>query len=503
MIIYKQTSRKQGFIIFRMGRFFNTCFFLLLTNAAVFAQGIEKGSIWLTDPGRSIFFQKQSRPLVFKAGKEEGSGRKRTVDTETVLIKVDEKIRAQTVDGFGFALTGGSAMNMMKMSTSSRAGLLNDLFATDGDHIGTSYLRISIGASDLNDHVFSYDDLPGNGTDTAVRQTDTLLTRFDLGPDRQDVIPVLKEILAIDPSIKILGSPWSPPAWMKTNQDTRGGSLLPQYYEAYAMYFVKYIRAMEREGIRIDAITVQNEPLHPGNNPSLLMPAAEQEEFVKNHLGPVFRREGLDTKIIIYDHNADKPEYPISILNDPDAAKYIDGSAFHLYGGKIDALSKVHDAHPDKNLYFTEQWVGAPGDFKKDIADHIGKLIVGATRNWSRNVIEWNLASDPFYRPHTDRGGCDRCLGAVTIDGDKWTRNPAYYIIAHAAKFVRPGSVRIGSDAGEDSPMLPNTAFKTTGGQTVLIVLNNTGSGKRIVIDDGKRRAETMLNAGAVATYVW
>ena len=353
--------------MFRNGKLFNACsaiffnafFILLLTNASAFAQGGKKGSIWLTDPGQSVFFQKQSRPLPVTADKVVALGIMRAADTGTVLIKIDENSRAQSIDGFGFALTGGSAMNMMKMSVSSRAGLLKDLFATDGDHIGTSYLRISIGASDLSDHVFSYDDLPAG-------QTDTALSKFDLGLDRQDVIPVLKEILAIDPSIKILGSPWSPPTWMKTNQDTRGGSLLPQYYDAYARYFVKYIQAMLHEGIRIDAITVQNEPLHPGNNPSLLMPAPEQEEFVKNHLGPAFRRAGLDTKIIIYDHNADKPEYPISILNDADAAKYIDGSAFHLYGGKIDALSKVHEAHPDKNLYFTEQWVGAPGDFKKD-----------------------------------------------------------------------------------------------------------------------------------------
>ncbi|MDR3711888.1 MAG: glycoside hydrolase family 30 beta sandwich domain-containing protein [Puia sp.] len=519
----------------RKGRFltvfcvFHVCALLLLTSPAMTQTG-TKGNVWLTDPGQSIFFERQTAPLVFKidkpgkGDKADGEGKpvagrtlfgKRTravpasgMDTGTIVIRVDAHIRAQTIDGFGFALTGGSAMNLMKMSAGARAGLLRDLFATNGDHIGASYLRVSIGASDLNDHVFSYDDLP-------VGQTDTVLSKFDMGPDRTDVIPVLKEILAIDPSIRILGSPWSPPAWMKTNRDTRGGSLLSQYYGVYARYFVKYIRAMKQEGIRVDAITVQNEPLHPGNNPSLLMPAAEQEAFIKNYLGPVFQQEGIDTKIIIYDHNADKPEYPISILKDPDAAKYIDGSAFHLYGGTIDALSKVHEAFPDKNLYFTEQWVGAPGDFKKDIADHIEKLIIGATRNWSRNVIEWNLASDPQYRPHTDRGGCDRCLGAVTIDGDKWTRNPAYYIIAHAAKFVRPGSVRIASGVGGavlsgvsavssyGLPVLPNTAFMTPSGQTVLIVLNNTGSAKKIRIDDRKGHAETRLNAGAVATYVW
>lgn len=234
------------------------------------------------------------------------------------------------------------------------------------------------------------------------------MQQFSLAPDEQHLIPVLKEILAINPDIRIMGSPWSPPAWMKTNGDTRGGSLKPEYYPAYANYFVKYIQGMAAAGITIDAITVQNEPLHPGNNPSLLMLAEEQAVFIKDYLGPAFREANIDTKIIIYDHNADRPDYPISILDDPEANQYIDGSAFHLYGGTIDALSQVHEEHPDKHIYFTEQWIGAPGDFPADLSWHIRELIIGATRNWSRTVLEWNLAADPNQDPHTDRGGCDR-----------------------------------------------------------------------------------------------
>ncbi|MES1223283.1 MAG: glucosylceramidase, partial [Bacteroidota bacterium] len=165
-------------------------------------------------------------------------------------------------------------------------------------------------------------------------QTDTALSHFDLGPDHADVIPVMKEILKINPKIKIVGSPWSPPAWMKTNHDTRGGRLIPAYYKVYANYLAKYIFAMGKEGIRIDAITIQNEPLHPGNNPSLLLTAPEQTDFIKYHLGPLFRKLHIDTKIIIYDHNADRPDYPIYILDDKEARKYIDGSAFHLYNGE-------------------------------------------------------------------------------------------------------------------------------------------------------------------------
>lgn len=459
----------------------------ILLAAALFivhAAGAQSVDVWLTDPSAAILFVKQPPLRPGAVGTRSGQG---------PTIKVDAAQSFQSMVGWGWALTGGSAQALLKMSAPARAAILKELFGQAGNEIGGSYLRVSIGASDLNDHVFSYDDMPAG-------QTDTNLTHFDLGPDKTEVIPVLKEILKINPAIKILGSPWSPPKWMKTNEDSRGGSLKPEYYEVYARYFVRYIKAMQQAGIRIDAITVQNEPLHPGNEPSMLMPATEQGAFVKTALGPAFRKAGLTTKIIIYDHNADKPEYPISILDDADARQYVDGSAFHLYGGKIEALSKVHEAYPKKNLYFTEQWVGAPGDFKKDIPDHVRDLIIGAARNWSRNVVEWNLASDPFYKPHTDRGGCDRCLGALTLDGDKVTRNPAYYIIAHAAKFVRPGSVRIGSNLATN---LPNVAFRTPAGKMVLIVLNDGETQQPFAIEYKGKTVKAMLNGGAVGTYVW
>jgi glucosylceramidase len=354
-------------------------------------------------------------------------------------------------------------------------------------------LRVSIGASDLNDHVFSYDDLPDGKTDTA-------LEHFDLGPDKNDVIPVLQEIIRINPTVKILASPWSAPAWMKDNHDTRGGSLLPQYYSAYARYLIQYIIAMQQYGIRIDALTVQNEPLNGGNNPSMVMQAGEEAELIKRYLGPGIAENRLDTKIIIYDHNCDRPDYPLSILRDADANPFVDGSAFHLYGGSIDTLTSVHDAFPEKNLYFTEQWVGAPGNLSKDLPEHIRKLIVGAVRNWCKTVVEWNLASDPHWQPHTDRGGCDRCLGALTIDGDSVQRNPAYYIIAHAAKFVLPGSAHIVSNSDN---ALPNVAFRTPRGKAVLIVLNNTDARKSFTVDFRGRRIHPTLEAGAVGSFVF
>jgi glucosylceramidase len=468
-----------------MRRIYRIAFVSAAVVLLSFMAGAQKKSgikAWITDPAKQIYFKEEIT--------EKFTGK---LSDATVTIMIDDKTTYQSIDGFGFALTGGSAMNMMKMSAGARAGLLKELFGTDKDQIGTSYLRVSIGASDLDEKVFSYDDLPAG-------QTDTALLHFNLGYDKQYLLPVLKEILKINPAIKIMGSPWSPPVWMKDNHDTRGGSLLKEYYGVYARYLVKYILAMKKEGIRMDAVTVQNEPLHPGNNPSLLMLAPDQAEFVKNHLGPAFRKAKINTKIIIYDHNADKPDYPISILDDPKAKKYIDGSAFHMYAGKIDALSKVHDAHPDRNLYFTEQWIGAPGNFAGDIAWHIETLIIGATRNWAKTVLEWNLASDPEYKPYTDRGGCKTCLGAVTISGDQFTRNPAYYIIAHASKFVRPGSVRISSTPVDQ---LPNVAFKTPSGKMVLIVLNRSRVVKPIQIIYRKQTELMFLEAGAVATYVW
>ncbi|WP_342085954.1 glycoside hydrolase family 30 protein [Dyadobacter sp. OTU695] len=465
----------------------------LLTSLMAPGQS-QKVGFWLTNPDKSALFQQQPSLRFWKMSKN-------APPVESTVVHMNPRRKYQVIDGFGFTLTGGSAQHLIGMSPAARTALLKELFSTAGNGIGMAYLRVSIGASDLNEKVFSYNDLPQD-------QTDPEMQHFDLGPDRKDVIPVLKEILAINPKLKILGSPWSPPVWMKDNGDTRGGSLKPEWYDAYARYLVRYVQDMKKEGIRIDAITVQNEPLHPGNNPSLLMLAKDQAIFVKNHLGPAFEKAGIDTKIILYDHNADKPEYPISILDDPDAKKYIDGSAFHLYGGTIDALSKVHDAHPDKNLYFTEQWMGAPGDFAKDFPNHIKNLTIGATRNWAKTVLEWNLTSNPQNRPFTDRGGCDRCLGGITIDGDKVTRNAAYYVVAHASKFVRPGSVRIPSETNVTigrpaDEKLPNVAFLTPNGKKVLIVLNDSDAEKKFTIQDGALVTNVSLKAGAVGTFVW
>lgn len=436
--------------------------------------------LYLTNPDQSALFQKQNVSLVFS-----------TSSSGTASIDVDTTQTFQSIDGFGYTLTGGSATLINGLPAVQKDELLKNLFAWDSTNIGISYLRISIGASDLSSSTFTYDDLP-------TGQTDMSLQQFSIANEKADLVPVLKKILAINPSIKILGSPWSAPTWMKTNNGFVGGSLKPAYYSVYAQYFVKYIQAMKAEGIIIDAITPQNEPLHGGNNPSMVMQATEQADFIKNYLGPAFQAASIITKIIAYDHNADRPDYPLTVLTDASARQYVDGSAFHLYGGSISALTQVHNAYPDKNLYFTEQWTGGPGNFGGDLKWHIENLIMGATRNWSRNVLEWNLAADPNYKPFTT-GGCNTCMGALTI-GANVTRNVSYYIIAHASKFVRPGSVRI---ASSQTSTLLTVAFKNPEGKKVMIALNTGTNTETFNIKFNGKAVITSLNGGAVGTYVW
>jgi glucosylceramidase len=442
--------------------------------------GTNDVDFWLTKGDQSVLLQKQSAILSFG-----------TISNTNSNIDVDTTQLFQTIDGFGFTLTGGSAYVINQLSAAVKENLLKELFGSENNSIGISYLRISIGASDLNASVFSYDDIP-------LVQTDVNLDMFTLHPDETDLIPLLKEILLVNPGIKILGAPWSPPVWMKDNNSSIGGRLQTQYYDVYAKYFVKYIQQMKAAGITIDAITPQNEPLNAGNNPSLLMTAAEQTNFIKNNLGPAFQAAGIITKIITYDHNCDHADYPMTVLNDVAANAFVNGSAFHLYAGEISALTEVHNSYPDKAVYFTEQWTGANESFEDNLKWHLKNVVIGSMRNWSRIALEWNLASDPSYNPHT-AGGCTECKGALTI-GSSITRNVGYYIIAHASKFVPAGSVRIGSNI---TGSLQNVAFKTPAGKKVSIVENDGATDVTFNIRFNSKWITTTLPAGAVGTYIW
>ncbi len=466
----------------KQSRWLFTCALLVVCHGGLTAQQPSDARMWLTTPDQSALLAEQKDPLPFSSTVNNSPG-----------IDVNDMQQFQQIDGFGFALTGGSAQLLMRMEPGPRAELLKELFGSEGNTVCVSYLRLTIGASDMNERVYSYDDLPSG-------ETDVNLAHFSLDPDRADVIPVLKQILAINPAIKILASPWSAPPWMKTNGRTKDGHLKPEYYGSYAAYFVKYIEQMKAEGISITAITIQNEPLNPKNTPSMVMFADEEDTFIAKYLAPAFRQAGITSKILLYDHNPDVLSYVLSILQDPDAGKYVDGSAFHLYGGAPSALTEVHNAYPNKNLYMTEQSISSSPDEPLPIAASVSGVPIDAIRNWSRNVLLWNLAADPHNGPHTNDGGCTFCRGAITLDGSHVARNVAFYTVAHFSRFVPPGSVRIGSTEMEQ---LASVAFLTPEGKIVLVASNTANFPKTFNVKYHGRWFTTTLPSESVGTYVW
>lgn len=433
---------------------------------------------WLTSADQSQLLEYQPEAAVFTNSVN-----------DLPSITINPALKFQPVEGFGFSLTGGSALLISRLPEPDRSDLLHELFLPEG--IGISFLRLSIGASDLSERSFSYDDMP-------VGASDPELQHFDLLAGDKEVIPLLKEILAINPALKIIATAWSAPPWMKTNHRFVGGQLKPDCQAIYARYLVKYLLAMREQGIVIHAITPQNEPQNHKNDPSMVMHAYEQVAFIKRHLVPALQDAGLnEVELFCWDHNCDGKEYPLTVFADAEVRQHLSGSAWHLYAGDISALSEMHQAYPEMKLYFTEQWVGSDGEFGGDLLWHIRNVLIGSMRNWSRVVLEWNLAADPYCCPHT-AGGEARCVGALTIDGKQVTRNVAYYIIGHAAKWVRPGSIRVDSDENT----LPNVAFLTPERRLVLIVMNDSDSVDFNIFYQSQN-ASVSLPARSVATYIW
>lgn len=388
-----------------------------------------------------------------------------TIDFNTPLypnvITIDPSQTFQKMDGVGAAFTGSTAyVFKYNLSTAQRAALLNDLFLPSG--VGINYLRISIGSSDFSVGSYNY-----------CMERDTTLNSFSIAPDTL-LIRMLKEVLAVNPSVKILASPWSPPGWMKNapyNNTMNGGTLNPFYYSAFANYYIKYLQTMQAKGIPIDAMTLQNEPENITTSyPSMGMTDAVQQTIIRDYLGPRMVAAGLHTKILVYDHNCDDPQYPITVMSDPKAKQYIAGSAFHLYAGSIDAMSTVKAADPDKDIYFTEQSGGA---WAPNIIDNlvwdVVNLIAGAPRNWSRNVLFWNLALNSSLGPQN--GGCSNCYGVVDIDGQgNLQKNAEYYALAHYGKVVQQNALRIASN---NVGSITDVAFLNPDGSIAIIAANN------------------------------
>lgn len=442
--------------------------------------------LWLTAGDESSLLEPQTG--LFFSSEPAGAGK---------TIYVNENNQYQEMDGFGASMTDSSAwLIYTRLSAEQRARVMTALFSpTDG--IGLSLTRIPMGASDfVNGPAYTYDDLPPG-------QTDPELARFSIEHDQEAIIPALQEALSINPNLKIMASPWSPPAWMKDSAELGSGTLLPEYYPAYASYFVKFIQAYEAENLPVYAITIQNEPhFEPGTYPGMRFEPEETAEFVKNHLGPAFAAAGLSTKIIIWDHNWDEYDYPIAVLNDQEARPFIDGAAFHCYDGAVIAQAIVHDTHPDKNLYFTECSGGAwIPSFTAGLRGDMKDLIIGSTRYWAKTVVKWNLALDSQYGPHN--GGCGNCYGLVTITPETesgFSINSDYYSVGHISKFVVPGAYRIASTSFPYDG-LESVAFQNPDGSKVLILANIGTSDRDFTIQWGNRTLAYSLARDVVATF--
>jgi glucosylceramidase len=414
--------------------------------------------------------------------------------------------RYQQIDGFGAAITGSTCYNLLRMTAENRAKLLTEAFDTVKGY-GYSYIRISIGASDFSMDEYTCCDAPG-------------IENFALHQyDKRDLIPILKEILAINPKLKIMASPWTCPRWMKVNNLSEkkpynswtSGQLNPAFYQDYATYFVKFIQAMEQEGIPIASITIQNEPLNRGNSVSLYMTWQEQAEFIRSALGPAFEAAGIMTKIVVFDHNynyddvADQKEYPLNIYSIPDAAKYVDGAAYHAYGGDKSEMLKVHNAAPAKNLYFTEMSIGTWNyTFDGDLIWSMRELGIGTLNNFNKAVIVWNFLLDEHGAPNRP-GGCTTCFGAVEINSADYAtldRKSHFYVIAHLAHTLSPGAVRIGT-AGFKPDGLHYTVAENPDGTYGAVLLNETDAAVKLVLEDENHSFPLTVPAKGITSCRW
>jgi glucosylceramidase len=412
-------------------------------------------------------------------------------------IDVDESRKYQQMVGFGAAMTDASAYLIMHaMPATGRDALIKDLFGRDGG-IGLSFIRVPMGASDFSLRHYSYDDMPASENDSALR-------RFSIDDDRVEKIPLLQRALAINPQLKLVGSPWSAPAWMKSTRSLIKGTLLPRFYDSFAEYFVKFIQTYGAAGLPIYAVTIQNEPnFEPENYPGMRLDAKQRARVIGEYVGPRFERAGLKTFIWDWDHNWDLPQSPSDVLADPAARKYVQGVAWHCYGGDVSAQSKVHEAAPEKDAWFTEcsggEWAT---NFADNLTFNVGKLVIGSTRNWARGVALWNLALDEKGGPHL--GGCANCRGVVTVDSrtGAYTPNVEYYALGHASRFVLPGAFRIQSQSADTT--LANVAFLNPDGYTrVLIVLNTAMEPRTFEVRSSGRSLRYTLPASSVITLIW
>lgn len=421
-------------------------------------------------------------------------------DASTADIVIDAKTRYQTITGFGAAMTDSSAWLLhTKLSALQRKALLTELYGPP-PNLNFNMMRLTIGSSDFSLNVFTLDDIP-------FGQADPQLKHFNVASNLQDVIPMMQEVMAVNPGMLTIASPWGAPAWMRTTQNLLGGELLEQYESVYADYLVKYLDAYRSHGIPIFALTLQNEPAYaPISYPGMTVGAETRARIVSKYLGPKLAGRKPRTEILEWDHNWTPVEEPLAVLADPDAARYIDGVAWHCYGGSQHEQGKVHRAHPDKDAYITECTGGDwPLSVNGELLWFSRNLLVTGIRQWARGVVYWNLALDENHGPHF--GGCSKCKGVITIDSQtgEVTRNEEYYALAHFSRFVEPGAFRVNStDTDVDDKGIANVAFQNASdGSLVLVVVNLNKDERRLSVTDGRNRFEYAMPAESVATFVW
>ena len=458
----------------------------LLVLGAVASVSATDVQVWLTRGDQASLLE-QRPSLTWQPG----------AGTHATRVHLTPGAVYQVMEGFGASLTDASAWLIQnRLSPTQRAALLAQLFSPEAG-IGISYLRMPMGASDFSLTAYTYDDRPAG-------QTDPNLAYFSIAHDEEYIIPILQQARALNPQLQLMGSPWSPPAWMKTSQSLNGGFLAPQWHAAYAQYFVRYIQAYTAAGLPIQAVTPQNEPLNNTTGvPSAGMTASQQGSFIGHYLGPALAAAGLDTQIVCYDHNWDQWNYPLTVLSDPAAYAYTAGSAFHAYAGDVSAQALVHGYYPEKDIYFTEiSGGGWATSFPDNLVWSLHTIIIGATRNWAKTAVFWNLALDETDGPHLP-GACGNCRGVVTIDsptGDV-THEVEYYAIGQASKFVPPGARRMASESLDGT--LETVAFRNPDGAEVLIALNPGGASLWFDVVRGGQYFAYRLSAKSVATFVW
>ena len=433
-------------------------------------------------------------------------------------LTIDSSVKYQTMDGFGAAITGSTCFNLMQMSEANRNAFIKETFDS-GSGYGFSYIRISIGCSDFSLSEYTCCDTPG-------------IENFSLQEEEiRYIIPVLKEILSVNPAIKILGSPWTAPQWMKVKDlqslepfpSWTSGHLNPIFYQDYAIYFSLWIDAMKQHGIDIYAVTPQNEPLNRGNSASMFMGWQEQCDFIKSSLGPVLKTKYPEIKIYAFDHNynyddmIDQSEYPLNIYHDTEASVFLDGAAFHNYGGVPSELLNINAGASDKELIFTETSIGTWNDGRNlsvRLIDDMDQVALSTVNNYCKGVIVWNLMLDTDRGPNRD-GGCQTCYGAVDIDIDTFSeinKNSHYFIIAHLSAYIKPGAIRIDSKlkkAGSDSALAYMTvginysAFENPDGTIALIVMNASVEIKDILVSSHTNLFTINVEAHTVKSYLW